>query len=152
MSTLNSFMLFRLDYLPEVVIWAGRQVLILVEAKIRAVFIFDTLVDRAKNSWKTNMNTGFKSRGRLVYCFYLWIHWVSNTTDSPHGTLLSGLAAPGENDNVFTNKNKFMERSSIGLGHQVFILRRGVRFPYALPSLWTWCVNCLMLAWNSLTA
>ena len=47
MSTVNSFILFRLDYLPEVVIWAGRQVLILVEAKIRAVFIFDTLVDRA---------------------------------------------------------------------------------------------------------
>lgn len=44
---MNSFILFRLDYLPEIVIWAGRQVLILVEAKIRAVFIFDTLVDRA---------------------------------------------------------------------------------------------------------
>lgn len=71
MSTVNSLILFRLDYLPEVVIWAGRQVLILVEAKIRAVFIFDTLVDRAQNSCKTNMNTGLKSRGRLVYRFIM---------------------------------------------------------------------------------
>jgi hypothetical protein len=85
MSTVNSFILFRLDYLPEVVIWAGRQVLILVEAKIRAVFIFDTLVDRAKNSWKTNMNSGFKSRGRLVCRLF---------RDKNHGLLKSKSGSP----------------------------------------------------------
>ena len=31
---------------------------------------FDTLIDRAQNSCKTNMNSGLKSRGRLVYSFY----------------------------------------------------------------------------------
>jgi len=50
MSTVNFYCKsrFRLDYLPEIIIWVGRQILIFAEIKIRNVIsIFDTLVDRA---------------------------------------------------------------------------------------------------------
>ena len=43
---------------------------------------FDTPVDRAQNSWKTNMNTGFESRGRLVYL--LWSYRLSVRTAGFH--------------------------------------------------------------------
>ena len=68
---------FRLDYLPKIIIWVGRQILIFAEIKIRNVIsIFDTLVDRAQNSCKTNMNTGLKSRGRPVYCFNMTLSTI----------------------------------------------------------------------------
>jgi hypothetical protein len=51
MSTVNFYckLHFRLDYLPEIVIWVSRQILIFVETKIRnviSVFLMHRLTER----------------------------------------------------------------------------------------------------------
>ena len=62
---------------------------------------FDTLVDRAQNSCKTNMNTGLKSRGRLVYSL-LWSHRLSVRTSGFH---------PEKRGSIPRGSSKFMSSS-----------------------------------------